>query len=192
MGMGAELMAKKYEACGACTHKSAPTPSTRLAVSFTRPDVMPTTSMTMPTSMATARTLTMVRMGRCRRLARTILFSIVDLGPGHGAQFHQFRAFRFLQLEFIGGNLLVESRFLNRNAQPVIFRRACDLNLRGITCSLKILVVGVLNVFGIAASGPVGLHSSDIKIRPVKPDFSHRKQFGTASRLKNGQHVKPA
>ena len=100
MGMGACDIPMKKEAPEACTRMSAPTPSTRLALSFTMPWQRPTTRMTMATSMATASTLTTVRTGRCRILAMISLFTNGVLSLLGRAQIDQFRSLRLLQFEF--------------------------------------------------------------------------------------------
>src|SRR5579871_689989 len=60
--------AKKMEALGDCTRRSAPTPSTRLLHSFTTPFVSPTIIRTRMTWMEMARMLKAARSGRAVRL----------------------------------------------------------------------------------------------------------------------------
>ena len=88
MGIGAWVSPRRKDAPGGCTRTSAPTPSTRFLLSFTSPVVMPTTSITMPTSTATARMLTAVRIGRCRMFSTISLLSTRALRPALcGAEF---------------------------------------------------------------------------------------------------------
>src|SRR5579875_3921251 len=141
IGIGAAVMPRKKEAPGGCTIISAPTPSTRFADSFSIPEVMPTTSNTMPTSIATARMLTIVRMGRCRTLATIILPTIRLSWPPDRAQVDQLRVLRLFQSKLRVGNRLVKPRLENRNGERIVFRGAIDDDFRGVMDVGEILVV---------------------------------------------------
>src|SRR6184192_4701788 len=59
---------------GGCTITSAPIPRLRARASLSMPTISPTTTRISTTSTATATTLISERIGRCTRLATTILF----------------------------------------------------------------------------------------------------------------------
>src|SRR6266566_2707878 len=146
IGIGALPKAMKLDDPGGWTSTSAPTPSMRLAASCSSPCVMPTTSITMLTSMATARTLTIVRTGRCRTLATIILLTTRRLpfrpflGVTLFAQLDQLRVRRLSQLELLRRYRLIELRVVqDRYGQAVILDRPLDLDVRGVLDPLEIL-----------------------------------------------------
>src|SRR5271157_4626497 len=149
MDMGAVPKARNMEAPGGCTSTSAPTPCTRRAVSFTKPEVRPTTSITMHTSTATASALTAVRIGRCMRLAITMLFSMLSFRLVRRAQIHQLRVLRLLQLEFLRRDLLIKRCLLDGHGHPVVIDGTGDLQLGRVTHSVEILVTGIVYVFHV-------------------------------------------
>src|SRR2546427_7113201 len=123
MGIGAEVKLKIYEAPGGCTSTSAPIPPTRLLLSSSSPVVIPTTSSTIPTSMATARMLTTVRTGRWSTFSMIILLTTRTLRLRAGRQVHKLRLLGLFEQEFFGLNRLVERGLLDRNRQAVVFDR---------------------------------------------------------------------
>src|SRR5437773_4978755 len=165
ISMGAGVNPMRNEAPGGCTMISAPIPSTRLAVSLSMPVVIPTVSMTRPTSMATARMLMMVRVGRWSRFEMTILVSMRSLRPVPvgtwlrarqltGANFDKLGVRGLLQLEFVRSDVRVEGGPLDGNGEAVIFGRARDLDLRGIWDAVEVVVSGVVHGFERRAVRP--------------------------------------
>src|SRR2546425_12785547 len=171
MGIGAEVKLKIYEAPGGCTSTSAPIPPTRLLLSSSSPVVIPTTSSTIPTSMATARMLTTVRTGRWSTFSMIILLTTRTLRLRAGRQIHKLRLLGLFEQEFFGLNRLVERGLLDRNRQAVVFDRAVEVYAGRIADALEVPVLGVLNALGVAALRPINLHTRNFEARPVEPDL---------------------
>src|SRR5581483_10663480 len=148
--------------------------------------------ITIPTSIATARTLTVVRIGRWRILAKIILLTTRVLRLPSGREFHKLRVRRLLELEFLRRDGLVEGRLLNVDRELVVLDRPGQLNSGGILHALKVLVVGIMNVFDVGPPLAVDLQPRDFKIRAVKPDPALESQFIPRSGLEHRHHVKPA
>src|SRR5437764_14841705 len=148
MGTGALPRPIKNDDPGGCTSTSAPTPSTRLADSCSSPVVMPATSVTMLTSMATARMLMIVRTGRCRTLATIILLTTrrlpfrAFLGVTLFAQLDQLRVRRLSQLELLRRYRLIELRVVqDRYGQADLLYGPIELDVHGVADPLEVLAV---------------------------------------------------
>src|SRR5271157_2595354 len=169
---------------------SAPTPSTRWALSFTIPWHRPTTRMTIPTSMATASTLTAVRMGRCRTFEMISLLTKWGFPLLCRAQVHQFRALRHFQVEFLRRDRIIERGLFNGYGNRVIFLRPTQFDVGWIVNTLKILVDGVVDVFGASAIRLIELNPHQFQVFAVKPHFAPQDHVPVPLRLNNGYHVK--
>src|SRR5208337_4817498 len=157
---------------GGRTRMSAPTPSTRRALSFTIPWQRPTTRRTIPTSMATASMLTAVRTGRCRILEMiNLLINWVFLLLWR-AQVYQFRPLGFLQIEFLRRDGLIERGLFNGDCNLVIFLRPVQFDVGWIVDALKILVVRVLDIFGTSAIRLIELSPNQLQVRAVEPHLA--------------------
>ncbi len=60
------------------------------------------------------------------------------------AQVHQLRALGLLQVEFLGGDGIIESGLFNGDGNLVVILRPVQLDVGWVVNTLKILVVGVL------------------------------------------------
>src|SRR6266567_857240 len=145
IGIGALPKPNNIDDPGGWTSTSAPTPSTRLAASWRSPCVMPTTSITIATSMATARMLIIVRTGLCRTLATIILLTTRRLlfrpflGVTLFAQLDQLRVRRLSQLELLRRYRLIELRVVqNRYGQADLLDRPVELDVRRVVDPLEI------------------------------------------------------
>src|SRR5271157_1040216 len=103
----------------------------------------------MATSIATARALTAVRIGRAKIFETISLLITRFLLPGLRSQVNQSRAFRFVEDELRRINGFVEGRLQESNRQVVVFDRPRHLNLRRVANPLKILILGVVDVLDI-------------------------------------------
>src|SRR5271157_414177 len=187
-GMGACVRPMRNEAPGGCTRMSAPTPSIRLALSFTSPWQRPTTRMTIPTSMATARMLTAVRMGRCRILEMiNLLIKRVFLWLWR-AQVYQLRPLGFLQVEFLRGDGLIESGLFNGDGNLVVILRPVQFDVGWIANTLKILIVGVLDIFSTSAIRLIELRPHQLQVRAVEPRLAPQDYVPVRLRLNNAHH----
>src|SRR5438876_1181771 len=189
IGTGAVLTPIRKDALGGCTMISAPIPSTRFAVSFSMPVVIPTTSSTMPTSRATARMLMMVRTGRWSRFEMTILVSMGRLRAGDRAEFDRLGASGLLQLKFVRIYFLIERRLLDGDRKAVVFDGADDLDFGRIDYSREILVGGIVRGLDQRTYRTIKVKARDFQIRPVEPDFALRKKLVAVSRLKYRQDI---
>src|SRR5439155_5513554 len=168
------------------------------------PVVMPTTSITMLTSMATARMLMIVRTGRCRTLATIILVTTrrlafrAFLGVTLFAQLDQLRTRRLSQLELLRRYGLIELRAVqDRYGQAVILDRPLDLDAHGVAQPLKVPVTGILYLLDQTALRSVELESRDVQRGTVERNLSLQRQLrrlhssALARGLKDVDHVIP-